>query len=60
MSSFPEKLTDRFRRFKHRHFVPNADQYEELGDLWAGPEGHGHFLLRQPRRPRNHLHGHAG
>ena len=38
MSSFPEKLTDRFRRFKHRHFVPNADQYEELATYGQNPE----------------------
>ena len=30
MSSFPENLADRFRRFKQRHFLPNAEQYEEL------------------------------
>lgn len=38
MSSFPEKLTDRFRRFKYRHFVPNADQYEELATYGQDPE----------------------
>lgn len=38
MSSFPEKLTDRFRRFKHRHFVPNADQYEELATYGQDPD----------------------
>jgi carbonic anhydrase len=38
MSSFPEKLTDRFRRFKHRHFVPNADQYEELATYGQSPD----------------------
>lgn len=38
MSSFPENLTDRFRRFKHRHFVPNADQYEELARYGQSPE----------------------
>jgi len=38
MSSFPEKLTDRFRRFKHRHFVPNADHYEELATYGQDPE----------------------
>lgn len=38
MSSFPEHLTDRFRRFKHRHFVPNADQYEELATYGQSPE----------------------
>lgn len=38
MSSFPEVLTDRFRRFKHRHFVPNADQYEELATYGQDPQ----------------------
>lgn len=38
MSSFPEKLADRFRRFKHRHFVPNADHYEELARYGQNPE----------------------
>ncbi len=38
MSSFPETLTDRFRRFKHRHFVPNADHYEELATYGQNPE----------------------
>lgn len=38
MSSFPEVLADRFRRFKHRHFVPNADQYEELATYGQDPE----------------------
>ncbi len=38
MSSFPENLTDRFRRFKHRHFAPNADHYEELATYGQSPE----------------------
>jgi carbonic anhydrase len=38
MSSFPESLTDRYRRFKHRIFVPNADQYEELATYGQNPE----------------------
>lgn len=38
MSSFPENLSDRFRRFKHRHFVPNADHYEELATYGQNPE----------------------
>lgn len=38
MSSFPETLTDRFRRFKHRIFFPNADQYEELATYGQSPE----------------------
>ncbi len=38
MSSFPEELADRFRRFKYRHFVPNADQYEELATFGQDPK----------------------
>lgn len=38
MSSFPDVLTDRYRRFKHRIFVPNADQYEELATYGQSPE----------------------
>lgn len=38
MSNFPEKLTDRFRRFKHRQFATNADQYEELAKYGQSPE----------------------
>jgi carbonic anhydrase len=38
MSSFPEHLADRYRRFKHRIFVPNADQYEELATFGQNPE----------------------
>lgn len=38
MSLFPELLTDRYRRFKHRIFVPNADQYEELATYGQSPE----------------------
>jgi carbonic anhydrase len=38
MSSFPEKLTDQFRRFKHRHFVPNADHYEEFAKYGQKPD----------------------
>ena len=38
MSSFPDVLTDRYRRFKHRIFVPNADQYEELAEYGQSPE----------------------
>ncbi len=38
MSSFPESLTDRYRRFKHRIFVPNADQYEELATYGQDPK----------------------
>lgn len=38
MSSFPEALADRYRRFRHRHFVPNADHYEELATHGQSPE----------------------
>jgi carbonic anhydrase len=38
LSSFPENLSDRYRRFKHRHFVPNADHYEELATYGQNPE----------------------
>lgn len=38
MSFFPETLTDRYRRFHHRIFVPNADQYEELATYGQSPE----------------------
>ena len=38
MSLFPDVLTDRYRRFKHRIFVPNADQYEELATYGQNPE----------------------
>src|ERR1700704_6334303 len=38
MSSFPEILADRFRRFKHRHYLPNAEQYEELAKYGQDPE----------------------
>ncbi len=38
MSSFPEKLADRFRRFHHRHFLPKAEEYEELAAYGQDPE----------------------
>jgi carbonic anhydrase len=38
MSSFPQNLADRFRRFKQRHFLPNAEQYEELATFGQNPE----------------------
>lgn len=38
MALFPDALTDRYRRFKHRIFVPNADQYEELATYGQNPE----------------------
>jgi carbonic anhydrase len=38
MTHFPELLTDRFRRFKFRHFTPNQDRYEELANNGQNPE----------------------
>lgn len=38
MSSFPEKLADRYKRFKIRNFVPNADLYEELATHGQEPD----------------------
>ena len=38
MTHFPEVLTDRFRRFKFRHFTPNQDRYEELANNGQNPE----------------------
>ena len=38
MTSFPDHLIDRFRRFKFRHFAPNQDHYEKLADLGQTPD----------------------
>lgn len=38
MSLLPEILSDRYRRFRHRIFVPNADHYEELATFGQSPE----------------------
>jgi carbonic anhydrase len=38
MSSFPSHLTDRFRRFKYRHFEQNRDTYEELANFGQSPD----------------------
>lgn len=38
MSSFPELLADRYRRFKFRNYVPNADHYEELATHGQNPD----------------------
>jgi len=38
MSSFPDKLADRYRRFHHRHFLPKAEEYEELATHGQSPE----------------------
>ncbi len=38
MTQFPEHLCDRYRRFKFRHFTPNADRYEELATHGQNPD----------------------
>ena len=38
MSHFPEHLTDRFRRFKYRHFTQNMDHYETLATHGQDPD----------------------
>jgi carbonic anhydrase len=38
MSYFPENLTDRYRRFKHRNFAPNQDHYEQLAADGQSPQ----------------------
>ena len=38
MSSFPEKLADRYRRFHHRHFLPKAEEYQELATHGQSPQ----------------------
>ncbi len=38
MSLFPDHLTDRFRRFKYRHFVSNQDHYETLAQYGQSPD----------------------
>jgi carbonic anhydrase len=38
MTLFPDHLTDRYRRFKHRHFEPNIEQYEELAVYGQSPD----------------------
>jgi carbonic anhydrase len=38
MTPFPEQLADRYRRFKHRHFEPNIEQYEELAAYGQAPD----------------------
>lgn len=37
MSSFPEILIDRYRRFRFRNFEPNAEQYEDLATHGQSP-----------------------
>jgi len=38
MKHFPDHLTDRFRRFKYRHFAPNQDHYEKLATEGQSPD----------------------
>lgn len=38
MSSLPETLADRYRRFKFRHFAPNLDHYADLAAHGQSPE----------------------
>lgn len=38
MTHFPEHLTDRFRRFKYRHFAPNQDHFETLAEHGQNPD----------------------
>lgn len=38
MALFPENLTDRYRRFKIRHFAPNYEQYAELAEFGQTPD----------------------
>lgn len=38
MSHFPDHLTDRYRRFKFRHFAPNLDHYEQLAQFGQNPD----------------------
>jgi carbonic anhydrase len=38
MTPFPEQLSDRYRRFKHRHFEHHIEQYQELATYGQRPE----------------------
>lgn len=38
MTTFPDILADRFRRFKYRHFSPNIDHYETLANDGQSPD----------------------
>lgn len=38
MLHFPEHLTERYRRFKFRHYAPNMDQYQELAEHGQNPD----------------------
>lgn len=38
MTNFPQHLTDRYNRFKFRHFEHNRDRYEELANFGQNPD----------------------
>jgi len=38
MSLLPDHLTDRYRRFRFRHYAPNQDRYEELAERGQAPD----------------------
>lgn len=38
MSSFPDRLADRYRRFHQRHYLPKAEEYEDLAVNGQSPE----------------------
>ena len=38
MLHFPEHLTDRYHRFKFRHFAPNMDRYADLAESGQNPD----------------------
>ena len=38
MSTFPDALADRYKRFKFRHFAPNIDHYEQLATFGQSPQ----------------------
>jgi carbonic anhydrase len=38
MVAFPEALSDRYKRFRFRHFEPNVDQYEDLAEHGQHPD----------------------
>lgn len=38
MNTFPEKLSDSYRRFRYRHFAPHAEQFEDLAEFGQNPE----------------------
>ncbi len=38
MKTFPDSLADRYRRFKFRHFTPNAAHYERLATQGQDPQ----------------------